>query len=288
MALNAFGCPRSSLKSHFNMFADGKHSRAYHTSGIFTTASYINHSCHCNARRSFIGDMQIVRAARDISAGTEITFPYAIRQSSDTYDEMQKILSAWGFRCICITCQAIKEEKKAVVQKRLKIHSDIRSEMDKKNGMDIAKFERAINAIESTYTVPATIVPRLMLWDPYLLLTQTYSSANKAAHVVTYAWKALGSLGFVIKHERPTKTSPFEIETWGLVLDQVVETWVYLWVAYSKLAPHLCAQCERYARISYKICIGEDETFDEHYGRAAKSANGSGEALTAELERLRH
>jgi hypothetical protein len=37
--------------------------------------------------------------------------------------------------------------------------------------------------------------------------------------------------------------------------------------AYHLLAPDLETQAEEYARVSYKICVGKDETFDEIYGK---------------------
>jgi hypothetical protein len=36
----------------------------------------------------------------------------------------------------------------------------------------------------------------------------------------------------------------------------------YYWVA-----PDLEMQAEQYARISYKICVGEEETFDEKFAK---------------------
>jgi len=43
-------------------------------SGIWIISSYINHSCISNCRRSFIGDMQIIRATQDLHADTELVF----------------------------------------------------------------------------------------------------------------------------------------------------------------------------------------------------------------------
>lgn len=40
--------------------------------------------------------------------------------------------------------------------------------------------------------------------------------------------------------------------------------------AYHSVAPDLEIQAEEYARISYKICLGEDETFDETYGKLSR------------------
>jgi len=45
-----------------------------------------------------------------------------------------------------------------------------------------------------------------------------------------------------------------------------------LWTAYTQVAPDLCEKAEEYAKVTYKICIGEDDTFDEKYGKLAHQA----------------
>jgi tetratricopeptide (TPR) repeat protein len=65
----------------------GRESHAYGTSammirespkstGLWTHIANANHACLSNAVRSFLGDMIILRAARDIRAGEEITISY--------------------------------------------------------------------------------------------------------------------------------------------------------------------------------------------------------------------
>ncbi len=287
MSLNVFGCPRTSLQTHFGISANEKTGDNFHTCGLFITASYINHSCHSNSRRSFIGDMQIVRAARDIPAGTEITFWYAIAGPTDTYDKTQEKLANWGFRCTCITCQENGRTGKARLNKRVALYKELESIGNNIESVDLSAAKRVSAAIEQTYTSPATTVPRLALWELYLGLTRHHTLHNRSAHVITYAWKMLTSLGFVIKREVPASlTAIFEVAQWGLVLGPVVETWVHLWVAYATLAPNLCSKCEGYARLTYKICIGEDETFDEHYARAARKAMCEGTNLMVELGKI--
>lgn len=67
MSLNFFGCPLSSLDRHKDA---GKIKNppcsAFHSCGTWIQASYINHSSTSNVRRSFIGDMMIVRAICDL------------------------------------------------------------------------------------------------------------------------------------------------------------------------------------------------------------------------------
>ena len=272
MSLNVFGCPRTSREAHFDTEQKRKE-KSYHTCGFFIRASYINHSCYSNARRSFIGDMQIVRAARDLAAGSEIYFTYAGPNPNHTYEEAQKGLKSWGFNCTCAICEHRKATKNGVTRKRADLLKDLMSAFDDSSDPNLPKAERILSALEKTYSAPAKTVPRLALWDPYSLLTRCYQMQNRHEKTVQMAWKVLESQGFVIKRENPSSTSsPFEIEHWGLMNDFLVETWVHLWVAYAHVARGLCDQVEKCARMAYKLCFGEDVTFDETYGRMAREA----------------
>ena len=274
MSFNVFGCPRTSFESHFqNAEQQEEKNNGYHTCGLFIKASYINHSCDSNCRRSFIGDMQIVRASRNLPAGTELTFWYHMPDHTITYDQTQKKLKNWGFKCTCSICEHNKNTKKSVRVKRAALLKDLAVAFKNPNGADLPKAERLLATMEKTYTAPATDVPRLALWDPYLLLTRIHNSQNQQDKAIQTAWKVLDSLGFVIKRQDPSSLkSAFEIEQWGLLTDHLIETWVHLWTAYAHLAPELCKKAEEYAKIAYKICVGEDETFHQKYGKIAHQA----------------
>jgi hypothetical protein len=56
------------------------------------------------------------------------------------------------------------------------------------------------------------------------------------------------------------------------MVDSVIETWIHLWTAYAIVAPEWCHRAEEYAKTAYRICVGEDVTFEETYGRKAKEA----------------
>lgn len=119
ISLNVFGCPRTSLESHSakSTSEPQRRSESHHTCGIFIKASYINHSCYSNARRSFIGDMLVVRATRNIPVGSEIFWWYAIPGPNDTYEKTQEKLQNWGFQCTCAICQQSKKTKKNVLSR---------------------------------------------------------------------------------------------------------------------------------------------------------------------------
>lgn len=278
MSLNSFGCPRTSKESHLQTYSQqATQGNSYHTCGVFVHASYINHNCYSNARRSFIGDMQIVRASRDVPKGTELGFWYTVPDDSLAYDKMQDKFKPWGFKCQCVMCEQEKKTKKAVLTKRTALLSDLMLAFEARPGADLPKAERVLAALEKTYSVPAADVPRLTLWDPYLLLTRIYSSDNQPNKVVQTAYKVLESLGFVFKTDNSgDPKSPFQVVQWGLMQDHVVEAWVFLWTAFAKIAPANCDKAEECAKTAYKICVGEDVTFDEKYGKMAREAISEG------------
>lgn len=88
-------------------------------------------------------------------------------------------------------------------------------------------------------------------------------------NAIAAALKALESPGYVIEGGSLPRASnsPLDIKKWGIMVDGLVECWMTLSSIYREVAPELEAQAEHYARITYKICVGEDETFGETYGK---------------------
>ncbi|THW48638.1 hypothetical protein D6C76_06144 [Aureobasidium pullulans] len=72
--------------------------------GLWVHCSAMNHSCLFNAEHSFIGDMIIFRATRDIAKDEEITTLY--KEINADYDIRDAALRTWGFSCDCKLCEA--------------------------------------------------------------------------------------------------------------------------------------------------------------------------------------
>ncbi len=72
--------------------------------GLWRHASYLNHSCVPNTMRSFVGDVLVSRAARDIAAGDEI-FQQYVPVKADRQARRDQLLSGWGFECACGLCR---------------------------------------------------------------------------------------------------------------------------------------------------------------------------------------
>ena len=250
---------------------DGKAEKSkYHSCGIWLTASSINHSCLSNVHRSFIGDLQLIHATCDIPADTELAFWYQV-PSEDSYEETQESLKSWGFACDCAICLDAKNTPKKLLKKRDALCGDLKTTLKNASGIDAAKAEGLLAAIEQTYDSPPSKIPRLALSYPYLLVARDYAAQNPAKSV-SLALRALESLGFVIKGANvPTSSRlPFDVEQWGVMTDGVIEAWIHLCNAYVTLAPHMAQKAQDCAKIAYRACVGEDVTFRETYGETAK------------------
>ncbi|KAH0563178.1 hypothetical protein GP486_002254 [Trichoglossum hirsutum] len=279
ISLNVFGCPLSSHQIYLRDIEEEvtqktnaeEAGKKFYSCGIWPMASYINHCCYCNAQRSFIGDMMVVRATQDLEPNTEITFWYHTPVANG-YDERQKRFQHWGFKCDCAMCKDEQTTKKSVSAKRNRLGVDFKKHFHPITAASIAKIESIIAAIADTYSQPASKVPRLCLWAPQLVLTELYVRRKQPAKVIDSALAVLAALGYVIEGGSLPRTvgTPMVIKQWGLLEDSLVECWLHLCKAYRLVAPDLEKQAEQYARITYKIVVGEDETFDETFRNVLK------------------
>lgn len=140
----------------------------------------------------------------------------------------------------------------------------------------IAKIERIVAALEKTYRRKSSEVPRLAIWNAYLSLAAVHASGSQQQKAIECAFKTLESLGYVIEGGKFPYTPGVNllVKRWGLMIDGLVGCWMILCRMYCDTAPELANQAEEYARTTYKICIGEDETFGETYSRFSNRVDG--------------
>ncbi|KFY84860.1 hypothetical protein V500_08923 [Pseudogymnoascus sp. VKM F-4518 (FW-2643)] len=272
---NCFGCPPTSLLAHVT---PGPPKRAY-SSGLWPLCATLNHSCLPTARRAFIGDLQVVRATRALPANTELVWAY--HEVSEDPVQTRQALANWGFVCSCGLCAEAARTPEKVRRRRELLRTDLRACVMVKNpdAIDVPKAERLVAAADATYKAGPVEAPRESLCGLQLMVARVHKNRGEAAKVVGAALGVLRLLGFEVKGAQlPRGKEEFEVVRWGSMAHGVVETWVQLWVAYATVAPELCADAERCARICYKICVGEDETFDDSYGKKARKAMEDGGA----------
>ena len=200
---NSFGCPtvRSSSRAAQKEAANPA---GYHSTGLWLRASYINHACDSNAMRSFIGDMMIIRAVRDIAKDEEIVMPYRLPDAVNavTQESLQK---TWGFRCRCGICTAeaaslpTKRKYRAQLIEKVRTLLSIQNSpsQQKNDKTTIGKVEQLSAKIKSTYDGKAfENRPRLGLVIPGLWLCQAYKASGSHDKVISTAIALLQDLGF--------------------------------------------------------------------------------------------
>ncbi|KZM21802.1 uncharacterized protein EKO05_0001775 [Ascochyta rabiei] len=263
MTFNVFGCPRSSLQTYKNAASDqSKQETAYHSCGIWIQASYINHGCTSNVRRSFIGDMMIVRATRDLEPGDEITFWY--HAPNGKAKELQEKLQNWQFACTCAICEDDRVTTAATTAKRNKLLEELKLVLRRasQHQTKLGKAKDLLQALKNTYTRPTDEVPRLLLWDPQALLTRIYLAQGKWEKALESFMEVLSLLGFVVSGADCTP-EPFKILKWGLLVDHLIEAFMEAQGAFKAIGLWNDSKtAEGYAKIAYKIVVGEDTSFE--------------------------
>lgn len=217
----------------------------------------------------------IVRATQDLAPNTELSFWYQSPINSESKNK-QMDLRHWGFKCSCIICQDALNTPQSIVTKRERLQKSLEKTFSSSQKPNVARVETILSAITETYNQPASQVPRFCLWDPYLTLSLIYSTQNQPQKAIDFALKALESLGYIIEGGRLPliQETRLVVKKWGVAVDSLVSCWLNLANSYRKVAPGLEDQAKKYAKITYRICVGEDETFDEIYGRDSQLRRG--------------
>lgn len=263
LSKNSFSCPRSSREHYIHALRHSpnlEHELKSPSGGLWPMASYINHACHSNSRNAFIGDMMVIRATEDMPANTEITIGY---RAAD-YDSMPNNMRHWGFDCTCVLCQDYRETEKSTTSARKSQVADMHKALSRQVP-HFAKAESIISATEKTYRRPALEVPRLELWEMCLALASNYAAHNNPRKTVKFALKTLESLSYVVTGAQLPYVpgTQLRVEKWGILQGRTIRCWMMLAKAYRKIAPQIVSQAVAYARLSYKMWLGEDETFDQ-------------------------
>ncbi|SPO04658.1 related to TPR domain protein [Cephalotrichum gorgonifer] len=244
ISLNGFGAPRTSKEAFVKSFSDPKHRRfgggpTHDTCGIWVLAARINHSCTPNCQRSFIGDMQMVRAATDMEAGTELLFTYRQPGSLESYESIQKGLSDWG---------KVKQGRIDRAQPRLG-----------------KLFEKLENLLPSAGGIVGS---RLPIADPYSLLSIYFMCSSEETNALDMGARCLETFGFRTAAFPPVgdQMAPrIEITRWRLVDGRVPVAFSHLFTTYQRIEPEFCALWKEYTRRAYSIIVGEGETVGERF-----------------------
>jgi hypothetical protein len=266
LSLNSYGSPRTSRDFCKNNIYSGKETVStqenplFTSSGIWLIAARINHSCIGNCRRSFIGDMQIVRAAQDMPAGTELLFPYRPSSASETYQSVQKWLAKWGFACTCELCKDRSKTTDAILKQRKDLFEDFMKQLPDDKPFDLPKATRLVKGVEKTYRGKPAKQIRWVLAELYAYIGIRARQDGDFIDAAKMLIKALEALGFIIYATPPgeaTGQPRFEVKHWGMMEHVVPWLFFQLIECFDHVDMQLVSVAVHYAELSYSIIIGE-------------------------------
>ncbi len=87
--------------------------------GLWILPSYINHSCHVNAYRTFYGDIMAVHSIQNIRMNDEITMQYIDVSSMSYRKRNQQLNESYKFTCKCNLCLADESDEQYECRERL-------------------------------------------------------------------------------------------------------------------------------------------------------------------------
>ncbi|KAL9103364.1 MAG: hypothetical protein Q9163_001576 [Psora crenata] len=228
--------------------------------GMWIQASFINHSCYPNLRRSFIGDMMIFRAQKDVPADTELKFGYIA--DFEGYAERQESLERYGFTCVCSICECQRTTPAQKIQERSMIMQGIIHSFEKSTATDIDDYFGLLKRLDQTYVHPPRKEPRRAFTIPCANLITACSQDKMPNQVVRLGVTLLRALGF----EMNVAPTVFEITHWGLLTDEVITVLGDMRTACGEIDPSVVQQIEEVMRMAYLVMAGEDVSFEAACG----------------------
>ena len=241
--------------------------------GMWNTAAFINSACDGNARRSYIGDMAILRATKPIPRAAEILMPY-VAADVDNHVTQAQYRRVWKYTCACPICHAEAqgpaderhERRRAIHAAKDLIRTSARAAPDRAT---TARAERLLTRIERTYTHPAcATTARLGPVDLGIWLGRAYRVSGAWAAMAHVAARTLRNLGYgvdadVVGGAEGRAVAREHCHACG----EAIEAAMQVACAAGRLGrAAVAARFERLARLEYVTLHGELRGFVERYG----------------------
>jgi hypothetical protein len=229
------------------------------STGLWTKASYINHSCAPNCARSFIGDMMIIRAISPIAKGTEITHQYATPDASFTF-RRDLFPANWEFSCSCRLCDGEEASPDPMHIKRRDLANKIKSEAlrasssSRISSATIKHVERLTKKLEDLYEPKIySNLPRLLLVHPNIWLTDAYRTLKNPSKTAKYALEVVRNFGFI----DPIRNGKLVLDSEGVANSETCNALKYAMEGFEQMGKmDMAAQCEGAARRMYAVLTG--------------------------------
>ncbi|KAL3426381.1 TPR domain-containing protein [Phlyctema vagabunda] len=270
VSMYAVNCPRTSRQWHPR---DPTQIGVQHDFyGLWLEASQIKHSCISNANRSFIGDMQIIRASCNMPAGTQLAIWY--QTPTDNYGEMLNGFAKWQLVCRCAYCVDLQTAPQAVIDERHRLIEKLGNMADE-NPLYPDDIEESVHLIQGTWYIHPWHVPRPTLVPIFVMLSRKYLDMCIPDRARSMCYRALESLGFAFSVYQGPPYAIVTINRWGLMTHDALDAFTHLCdIHVFSGAPHLAVQARDHAKLAYKIWIGEDATFDGYMEQASRYRHG--------------
>ncbi|KAH7401742.1 hypothetical protein DE146DRAFT_735078 [Phaeosphaeria sp. MPI-PUGE-AT-0046c] len=234
--------------------------------GFWIHTSYINHSCLPNSVRTFLGDLMLLRATRDISAGEEITAQYVTPELT-TEDRQQKYKGTWGFECDCRLCEVERNVGSDVERQRMIIFEELKVKAQKLGHSPftvtaLKKFAKRLRELEALYGEDEYArLPRLCLVHPTLFLTEAWRSLKNNEKMMDSAHKLLRNFGIETKVEG---AEFMVISNCGLVNVECVRALKYLAEGHISMGrAELASSIMATAKVWFRTITGADVGSEE-------------------------
>lgn len=213
-----------------------------------------------------------------MEAGTELLFPYHQPEELDSYDDVQRRLEHWGFRCSCALCQTKRATSVAQLNRRKLLMKSMQGIIDRQANLPLVKSLRFLDDLKETYPESHFAeLPRLEICSTCFAMAMKYNQRGELRETVDMLLQGLRALGYEIaavwrprdKNAASASGAQFEIKRWGLAHDTVPWALVNLYMASKSMAPSLSPRIRDYAQRAYSIVVGESETFLQTFPTAA-------------------
>ncbi|KAJ9150382.1 SET domain-containing protein [Pleurostoma richardsiae] len=203
--------------------------------GLWTYASYMNHACVANAMRSFIGDMLILRATRDIAKDDEIFQQYVPVKAHLALRQTQ-FRQGWGFECRCTLCEGQARSNPESLDKRTQLLKQIEKIAHKRppSGAKGVASDAAI---------------------------RTIGRRNHHSKVIIFAMQLPRNFGFFLETDGPNGCDPRDMfkqnDAGFLMTIHIVSAMKHAAGAYRAMGqPELAMQCEAAGKMGYTMITG--------------------------------
>lgn len=267
---NCFSAPLSTLEETKPNTPGGRLAK-----GLWTFASHMNHSCAPSTHRSFIGDLLISRATRDIAAGEEVFQNYTATKAVRSARQAV-LLETWGFACHCPLCEAEKTSPETNHARRRELLAQLEKMAGKRPPQRhqpdavIRSMDRMTRQLEDLHEPNVyDRLPRLMLVLPTMWAMQANKVRRNHAKVVRHAYSLLRNFGYhaaAVEESASDGTFPDPREMWNRAETPSVMT-IHVVTALRDAAEshralgqeEQAARCEEAARFGYRMITGFED-----------------------------